>query len=1006
MKLADNWYVILELEFDPPIEDEQKIIEKIEEKSKFWSMHFNDLKGAQYRSWHQNIPKIKRDMIGSNNIRKQLASEACQLVYGPIDKFLRTIGRKGYITSNEGKKLSEKLKITIDVVKKRTKALGIKWVEGTNTDFQSIYDKYYKAKPQNIATYNGIMKQQLMSFGVDNLYDFLYMNTTVKNANKLPYNTLYSKAIEKKKTEFYKTDNISGTGSKLCGQCEIVFKDNNSKETYDKYLEYTKRKSILDDTKSIAEISGELTTEQGDEIIAQLTQVFCDKKLAEDVFTAFCKIEKIPYNKSMSNEKSTDIKICRCGCINDVSDGRKICSNCGLELVIKCPKCGNQNDANIKVCKCGFKFENIDKAAALCEQAEYEINSLDFTIAKEHLNDAEHYWPDNSKIDSLKQRLDEYQKRAGTEIDKMREAVKNKRYYEAKNQYRIIQQLFSGYSDIEVEEEIEQAITKAKNLFYQAKAAKAEKDIFELCSRAYELCIDMPGIRELMPAPANVTGFKVSVNSISRANIISWSMVNDRSIKYVVVRSKDGWVRNLSDGQIIFRGNASSYADRNIKAGIPYYYNVFAERAGIYSKETKGDFKEIVNLFEASKVEIVAKDSSLNISWDLLPSNATAEIYEIQENGIERHIVSSSSSNYVITNLINDKQYKYRLALSYFISEKKQETKGTIIIGVPTCLPQPIDTLRVKSVQENQFEAIWRKTDAEQVHLYASTNREEYLIGDIISIAELEHKMFQIQQQNLSNHSIRNLKEQETGVSFQYLGIEPIYVVAVIVKYGTAILGNLVRANEGEAVEIRDIRLVNGKINIYINPPEDATGFVVLYRLDQFPIDIEDIKTVRKYIPIKQYQLNSAIILDIMEEKKYYFTIYTEFKKNGATDYSSGTEYLFDNSAKVNITYSISINKKIFGESSVVLEFEADSIKFILPEIEIMSAVGNTPMFKASANLFYTIPSQTVNGGVQIKIPFPKNLPKDTYIKAFFKDDSMQRSNQLRLKIKSNYKIS
>ena len=32
--MADNWYVILELEFDPPVEDEQKIADKIAKLSK------------------------------------------------------------------------------------------------------------------------------------------------------------------------------------------------------------------------------------------------------------------------------------------------------------------------------------------------------------------------------------------------------------------------------------------------------------------------------------------------------------------------------------------------------------------------------------------------------------------------------------------------------------------------------------------------------------------------------------------------------------------------------------------------------------------------------------------------------------------------------------------------------------------------------------------------------------------------------------------------------------
>ena len=139
---------------------------------------------------------------------------------------------------------------------------------------------------------------------------------------------------------------------------------------------------------------------------------------------------------------------------------------------------------------------------------------------------------------------------------------------------------------------------------------------------------------------------------------------------------------------------------------------------------------------------------------------------------------------------------------------------------------------------------------------------------------------------------------------------------------------------------------------------------------------------------------------------KYYFSVFAEFKRDGEKDYSAGSDYLFDNSAKVNITYSISVAKKFFGDGSVTLEFEADMRSFTLPDIDVMSAIGNTPMFKSSAKLFHSIPSQNVDGTVRIRIPLPKGTPKDTFIKAFFKDETAQTGNQLRLKLKSNYKIT
>lgn len=183
---------------------------------------------------------------------------------------------------------------------------------------------------------------------------------------------------------------------------------------------------------------------------------------------------------------------------------------------------------------------------------------------------------------------------------------------------------------------------------------------------------------------------------------------------------------------------------------------------------------------------------------------------------------------------------------------------------------------------------------------------------------------------------------------------------------------------------------------------------MALCRFDQFPEDISDVKTIRKYIPLKQYQMEGALVLDILDDKKFYFSVYAEFRRDGEKDYSSGTDCLFDNSAKISITYAISVSKKIafLGENSVTLTFEADTGSFSLPDIEIMSAVGNVPLFKHTAKLFYPIPAQQVNGTLQVKIPIPDGMPKGTHIKAFFKDESAQAGNQLLLKPKSSYKIN
>ena len=257
--MTENWYIVLGLDFDPnPVQDEAVIEQKIEEKRKFWSSKANDFNhGAEYRKYSQMLPDIKRDMVGPENIRAELIKDACEKIYGPIDKTLKMI-KKTEIPQDIIDKMATKLKVDVETVKRRASALGIKIVASQGGNFQATYDKYYKTKPQNADKFNG-MNALLKSFNVSNLYEFLYAGTSIKNPQNLPCDALKQRAKERKTKEFYKNDSVSGSGSKLCGQCDECFKDDASKQIYDKYLEYNARKIILDEVKSFFDLSGELT---------------------------------------------------------------------------------------------------------------------------------------------------------------------------------------------------------------------------------------------------------------------------------------------------------------------------------------------------------------------------------------------------------------------------------------------------------------------------------------------------------------------------------------------------------------------------------------------------------------------------------------------------------------------------------------------------------------------------------------------------------------------------
>ena len=115
-------------------------------------------------------------------------------------------------------------------------------------------------------------------------------------------------------------------------------------------------------------------------------------------------------------------------------------------------------------------------------------------------------------------------------------------------------------------------------------------------------------------------------------------------------------------------------------------------------------------------------------------------------------------------------------------------------------------------------------------------------------------------------------------------------------------------------------------------------------------------------------------MIDSNEPENYYFSVFAEFRRDGESDYSMGTDYLFSNVSKETITYAISANRKIFGGVQIHITFESGNKSFQLPDIDVMSALDRAPMFKKSGTLFYQIEARKVNGSVTVSIPCKNGL--------------------------------
>lgn len=675
--MTENWYIILGLELDPPIHDEKIIRNRINEEKRKWT---NDLNKKKYL---KQLQTIEKDMIGEHNIRDELIEDACKKVYGPIDEILEMFKETNEIPQETIVKLAEDKKVDVEFVKRRAAALGFK----IGADYQELYKKYYETEPQKPTNYNDV-KRYLDRLQSNDLYEFLGLSD--EDPQDFSCDELVRLADEKKKKEFYKTDDRSSDGERLCGHCKDYFRDDSSRQIYDDYLAYRKRKEILDKVQERSKYKP-LTQDNCRDYADQLEKIFKNREDAANLLKAFCQIKEIPLpsfdtaserktrgqkasEQETREEKAPDIKLCRwCRHRNDISDGRKTCENCGSELWIKCPNCGILNDANIAVCQCGFEYANLDRAMQLCNAAESALQRWDFRTAEATLNEAWRYWPGSEKVSELSVRLEALKRQAeaerqakaerqaeaerqkailsqvGEAANRIQEACRGKRYYDAYGQLERLKEFAPGFSEPVLEREIANAISTAEKYREIAKSASNEAEIVEACIKAYEASDDCPEVREILSKypPAAPVNLEISTNKAAKANVLSWTDSPALGVSsYIVVRKEGSVPAGVQDGVFVRIGRCG-FEDRDISPGIEYFYAVFAERAGACSKPLTNNkaamlkrptraihvWVFLICMFAVGPTILKPVDTFVGVLMTLVFRNASAEVIQIAQFG-------------------------------------------------------------------------------------------------------------------------------------------------------------------------------------------------------------------------------------------------------------------------------------------------------------------------------------------------------------------------------------
>ncbi len=296
-KIKNNWYKILELEYYPnPVEDEDVIRDRIEDKKAFWAKKRNDFsKGKEYTKYLEleNKKVIEEEMLDpENNKRKEMIRELQNILFKAVDDMLEFCEGE-YISSKVVKEFSKQEGLDEKLIKIRLKEKGKRIEEYRNP----IYENYCENLKKKITNYDN-SKKNLDLLGKKNLYDFLNSEGIYCQSETDTEKIL--EKIEERRKKLVKPDAETSAKKELLSECHLIFKNAQKKREYDEYVEHLKYLEVskeLEKLKILSENSDFLNlSNRSFKYLKKIEEILGNKEEAKSIFVGFCRAERIPYD--------------------------------------------------------------------------------------------------------------------------------------------------------------------------------------------------------------------------------------------------------------------------------------------------------------------------------------------------------------------------------------------------------------------------------------------------------------------------------------------------------------------------------------------------------------------------------------------------------------------------------------------------------------------------------------------------------------------------------------
>lgn len=973
----ENCFILLELPFDPPESDVEKINKAIAQKQAQWSSDLLKIarraKASEYLSQLNEIKKIMLDPDA-----RQREAEAAKKIRATKEKEL-----EDKLKLYRAKYTDKGTTLSVSDLKNLVKQFG---PFGFTAD--EIQRRFKPAKqPQNEVKPDEILDKMqaknmrsllgTLDMQEKTLYDFLSLPSTASCSQ------LREAAETMKKRLLAKGDkNGRDTAAQsLCGLCIVIFKDAASKRKYDNYVYMTRFPQVNIEIDDLAQsnqrrIEPKMKESLIDFAVGKYSITVAD---ASDYINLYCSY--------MGYTLAENKIVCGlCGAENAV--GTTNCVKCGKPLILICPSCGTQNNNSAKTCvKCHFDLTKMDQAVELLKQAKQKYAEKALEEASRLIKEAKVFWPNHADIapleKAIQQELD-WRKKMVAEVS---DDVKARRLYTART--KIDQARAAGF-------ELDPAVARKVSADLQEVEAKlarlrtaAGDEAFRIVMELSKVIADSDELNQSLKKYPPETPGGLSGRRVGKSLTLSWmASPSVGEISYQVVRKENTYPNNPADGIAIYTGKELSFTDSNLAPNTVFYYSVFACRIGVYSKAARLE-TAVANVEPVDRLRAVGADGMVNLSWK--KSSTVTEIRVWKYCGVERPqndedyeaVPCTRLDGLTINGLTNGSCYWFAVSAGHMLNGHTYFSEKVYISSVPQKPAKPLQDFSVE-LADDVFQAHWTASEWDVILFYAKS-KPEYAVGTIYDLDDLLSKYEKI------DINLKSSTEADFHLSF----VGECYIIPGVINASNVILNRAAYISSVPKVKDITFDMNAAGTEMYVNFtwPRKVEHSLMLYRMDDYPAGLDDPQAHRIECSKRQYQSNEGILLSNPPQGTFYTEIYTYFETANGRVYSDGCRAMLSNEPQKEAYYSIKYKKPSFfnKKSTLTVEVKVDG-GGLFPAFVIVSKFKSAPLKRSDGDVVCMVNDFTkISNSYLYEFEVPPLRP-ETRLKLFFLNDKYYKA--------------